>query len=79
MHPFLLMAALTTNNLAKKLLRSVSEERDTADQEFIEDDAHGPPVHRFPVALSEDHLWGDVLWGATHLCMQTVTGECGKT
>lgn len=52
---------LTTDNLTKKFFRSVSKEWNTAHQEFIEDDAHRPPVHRLPVPLPQDHLWGDVL------------------
>lgn len=68
---FSAISALTTDNLSKKFLRSVSKERDTAHQEFIEDDSHCPPIHRLPIALPEDHLWGNVLWSATHLHMQT--------
>lgn len=62
---------LTSDDLSKELLWSISKERDTAHQEFIQDDAHSPPVHRLPVTLTENHLWGDVLRGSTHLEGQT--------
>ena len=51
----------TTDHLAKEFLGGIAEEGHAAHQEFIEDDAHGPPVHWLPVALAEDHLGGDVL------------------
>ncbi|KAG7238449.1 hypothetical protein INR49_030956, partial [Caranx melampygus] len=50
-----------------QLLWSVSKERHTANQELIEDDTHGPPIHRLSIALTENHLWSDVLWGPTYL------------
>lgn len=58
---------LTADDLTEQLLRCVSEERSTAHQELVQDDPHGPPVHRLPVALTQNHLRGDILWGATHL------------
>lgn len=58
---------LTTDNLSKKLFRSVSEKGNTADEELVEDDPHRPPVHWLPVALPKDHLWGDVFWSTTDL------------
>lgn len=58
---------LTCDDLSKKLLRSVSKERHAAHQELIKDDTHGPPIHRLPVALAEDDLRSDVLWGPAHL------------
>lgn len=72
---FIFNTGLTTDNLSKKLFRCVSEEWNTANQEFIEDNPHCPPVHWLPIALPEDHLWGYVLWCATHLHKQTTTGE----
>ena len=67
----LLSVTLTTDDLSKELLRCVSKERGTAHQELVEDDPHGPPVYWLPIALSEDHLWGDVLWCTTHLVVHT--------
>lgn len=58
---------LTTHNLSKKLFRCVSEERHTSHQKLVQDDAHGPPVDRLPVALPQDHFWSNVLRGATNL------------
>lgn len=58
---------LTTDDLSKELFRCVSKEWNTADQEFIKDDSHCPPVHRLPIALPEDHLRGNVLRSPTHL------------
>jgi len=66
---------LTADDLTKQLLGCVSEERSTAHQELVQDDSHGPPVHRLPVALAQDHLWGDVLWSATHLERHQHTGS----
>lgn len=60
-------APLTADDLTEQLLRGVSEKRHAAHQELVEDDAHRPPVHRLPVALTQNHLRGDILWGATHL------------
>lgn len=53
--------------MPEELLRSVAEERDATHQELIQDHAHGPPVHRLPVALTQDHLGRDVLRGPAHL------------
>lgn len=58
---------LTADDLTEQFLRCVSKEGGTAHQELIQDDAHRPPVHRLPVALTQDHLRGDVLWSAAHL------------
>lgn len=57
----------TADNLSEQLLGRVPEEWHTAHQELIQDDAHGPPVYRLPVALAEDHLWCDVLRCPTYL------------
>lgn len=57
----------TTDHLPKELLWSVSEERDAAHQELIQDYAHGPPVHWFPIALTQDHLRGNVFRGPAYL------------
>ncbi len=57
----------TCDHLTKQLLRCVAEERHTAHQELVEDDAYGPPVHRLAVPLPQDHLRRDVLWGAANL------------
>ncbi|TNN34428.1 hypothetical protein EYF80_055409 [Liparis tanakae] len=62
---------LTADHLSEQLLGGVPEERDAAHQELVEDDPHGPPVHRLPVALPQDHLGGDVLRSATHLHINT--------
>lgn len=78
---------LTTDNLSKKLFRCVSKEWNTADQKFIKDDSHCPPVHWLPIALSEDHLGGNVLRSATHLpgtapqvreqkCLSLICADC---
>lgn len=72
---FYLISSLTTDNLSKKLFRCVSKERNTADQELVKYDPHRPPVHWLPIALSKDHLWGNVLWSATHLHKESNTGE----
>lgn len=61
------MVHLTCDDLSKQLLRSVSEERHTAYQELVKDDAHGPPINGLPVTLAENHLWSDVLRGPAHL------------
>ena len=58
---------LTTDHLSKELFRGVSEERNAPHEELVEDDPHGPPVYRLPVALPQYHLWGDVLRRTTHL------------
>lgn len=58
---------LTCDDLSEQLLRSIPKERHTAHQELIEDDAHGPPVHRLSITLTENHLRSDVLWSATYL------------
>lgn len=58
---------LTADDLSEQLLWCVSKKRHTAHEELVEDDAHCPPVHRLPVALSQDHLWGNILWGSTYL------------
>lgn len=42
---------LTTDDLSKELFRGVSKKRYTAHKELVKDDAHGPPVHRLPIAL----------------------------
>lgn len=65
----------TTDDLTKQLLWCVSEERSAAHQELVQDDAHRPPVHRLPVALTQDHLRGDVLRGAAHLKRQQQAGH----
>jgi len=36
----------TINDLTKELLWRAAKERDTADQELIKNDPHGPPVYR---------------------------------
>ena len=59
--------ARTTDDLSKELFRCVSKEGHAAHQELVENDAHGPPVHRFAIALAQDDLGCDVLWGPTHL------------
>lgn len=58
---------LTADDLTKQFLWRVSEERGTAHQELVQNDAHRPPVHRLPIPLTQDHLRGDVLRSATHL------------
>lgn len=58
---------LTADDLTEQLLWRVSEEGGAAHQELVQDDAHRPPVHRLPVALTQDHLRGDVLRSAAHL------------
>ncbi|KAG7279725.1 hypothetical protein CRUP_011657 [Coryphaenoides rupestris] len=40
--------------------RETREQGNAAHQELVQDDAHRPPVHRFAVALAQDHLRGDV-------------------
>lgn len=62
---------LTADHLSEELFWRVPEERNTAHQELVEDDPHGPPVHRLPVALPEDHLGGNVLRRAAHLRTET--------
>ena len=62
---------VTIDHLSEELFGRVPEERHAAHQELIEDDAHSPPVHRLPIALPQDHLWGDVLWSTTHLGQRT--------
>ncbi len=57
----------TCDHLTKQLFRCVAEERHTAHQELVEDDAYGPPVHRLAITLPQDHLRRDVLWGAANL------------
>lgn len=61
---------LTTDDLSKQLLWCVSKKRHTAHKELVEDDAHGPPVHWLPIALSQDHLWSNILRGPTYLHRQ---------
>lgn len=58
---------LTTDDLTKQFLWGVSKEGGAAHQELVQDHPHGPPVHRFAVALTQYHLWGDVLRSTTHL------------
>lgn len=58
---------LTCDDLTEQLLWSVPKERHTAHQELIQDDAHRPPVHRLPITLTENDLWGDILWSPAHL------------
>lgn len=65
----------TTDHLPKELLRSVSKERDAAHQELVQDDAHSPPVHRLPIALPQDHLRCNVLWGSAHLGTEKLGGS----
>lgn len=60
---------LTTDHLTEQLLRCVPKEGSAAHQELVQDDPHGPPVHRLPVALTQDHLWSDVLRCTTDLQM----------
>lgn len=57
----------TTDHLSKQLLRCVTKERNAANQKLVQDDSHGPPVHRLPVALPEDHFWGNVFRSPTDL------------
>lgn len=57
----------TSDDLAEELLRGVPKEWHAAHQELVEHDAHGPPVHWFPIALAQDHLRCDVLRCSTHL------------
>lgn len=57
----------TTDNLSKELFRGIPEERHTAHQELVENDPHSPPVHWLAIALAQDDLGCDVLWGSTHL------------
>lgn len=71
-----LRVRLTCDDLSKELLRSVSEERHTAHQELVQDDAHGPPVNGLPIALAKNHLWSDVLRGPAHLSTRTETRSC---
>lgn len=59
--------SLTINHLTKKLFWCVSEERHTAHKELIEDNSHGPPVHRLSITLPQDHFWSNVLRCPTHL------------
>lgn len=61
------MPTLTADHLTEQLLWRVPKEGGAAHQELVQDDAHRPPVHRLPVALAQDHLWGDVFRGAAHL------------
>lgn len=58
---------LTAYDLSKQFFGGVSEERRTAHQKLIQDDSHGPPVHWFPITLSEYHLRGDIFRCTTHL------------
>lgn len=60
-------SALTCNHLTEKLLWSVSKERHAAHQELIQDDTHGPPIHRLSVTLTKNHLGSNVLRSPTHL------------
>lgn len=60
-------SSLTCDDLSKQLLGSVSKERHAAHQELIKDNTHGPPIHRLPVALTENDLRSDVLWSPAHL------------
>lgn len=62
---------LTRDDLSKQLLGSVSEERHAAHQELVEDDPHGPPIHRLPVTLAKNDLWSDVLRSAANLSETT--------
>ena len=61
-------------NLMEQLLWRVPIEWHTADEELVEDDAHGPPVDGLAVPLSDDHLGGDVLGGAEHLLVLELLG-----
>lgn len=63
----MLCAGLTVNYLPKQLLWGVPKERHAAHQKLIQNDAHRPPVDGLPVALPQDHLWGDILWRPAHL------------
>ena len=38
-------------NLGKKFLRRIAAKRSTAEEKFVEDNAHTPPVHRLAVSL----------------------------
>lgn len=58
---------LTTDDLSEQLLWCVSKKRHTAHKELVEDDAHCPPVHRLSIALSQNDLWCNILWGSTYL------------
>lgn len=62
---------LTCDDLSKQLLRRVSEERHAAHQELVEDDPHGPPIHRLSITLAKNHLWSDVLRSAANLSKTT--------
>lgn len=57
----------TADHLSKELLWGVTKERDAAHQKLVQNDPHGPPIHRLAIALDQDHLWGDVLRSTTHL------------
>lgn len=43
---------LTTDDLSKQFLWCVPKKGYTAHKELVENDAHGPPVHGLPIALS---------------------------
>lgn len=58
---------LTTDHLSKQLFRCVPKERNAANQELVQDNSHGPPIHRLPIALAQDHFWCNVLWSPTDL------------
>lgn len=59
--------ARTTDDLSKEFFGCVAKEGYAAHQELVENDAHGPPVHRLAVSLAQNDLGCDVLWGPTHL------------
>ena len=63
----ILPVVLTADDLSEELLGRVPEEGRAAHQELVQDDPHGPPVHRLAVALPQDHLRGDVLRCTAHL------------
>ena len=58
---------VVVDRVAKQLFRRLAKERDTADEELVEYDAHTPPVHWLAVALSQYHLRRDVLRCAEYL------------
>ena len=58
---------VVVDGVREQLFRGFSEERNAADQELVENDAHAPPVHRFAVPLTEDDLGSNVLGGSKDL------------
>ncbi len=58
---------LAADHIREELLGRVAVEGRHARQELVQNDAHGPPVHRFAVPLPQDDLGREVLRCAADL------------